>query len=241
MTKLQRQVLEFHRVFDHPIADSPTIPADDRVRFRAAFIVEECLEFLEACFDMNNAALFDDVKNSLKIVLAKATVKVDLALAVDALADIDYVVEGCRLEFGVNGEPIADEVHRSNMAKKGASKTPEGKTLKPPGWTPPDIAGELEKQRGVNALKTVIACDPGCDQIRATYDSLKARVRSLPPMTDTQRAEQRLDFAYGNLAIDGKASRTAFKILATTTVDGGLGWTPEQFEAWAADKKWDAP
>ena len=34
-TKLQRQVLEFHKVFGHPVADSPTIPADERVRFRA--------------------------------------------------------------------------------------------------------------------------------------------------------------------------------------------------------------
>jgi predicted HAD superfamily Cof-like phosphohydrolase len=190
MTKLQRQVLEFHRVFDHPTADSPTIPADDRVRFRAALIVEECLEFLEACFDMNKAALFDDVKNSLKIVLAKATVKVDLALAVDALADIDYVVEGCRLEFGVNGEPIAEEVHRSNMAKvftcpkclgsgfiqkndhdsetcsrclgrgRFIIKREDSKTVKPPGWTPPDIAGELEEQRrGERSLKMAMFTD----------------------------------------------------------------------------------
>ena len=60
-------------------------------------------------------------------------------------------------------------------------------------------------------------------------------------MTDTQKAAQRLDFAYGNLAIDGKASRSAFKIVATTTVDEGLGWTLEQFDAWAEGKKWDAP
>jgi predicted HAD superfamily Cof-like phosphohydrolase len=192
-TKLQRQVIEFHATFGHPTAESPTIPDDDRVRFRAAFIVEECLELLEACFDgehgisiaMGDGLVYQGtVKNELYMakkmltsIIQQSNIKVDLPLAVDALADIDYVVEGCRLEFGVNGEPIADEVHRSNMRK--AHKCPlclgsglvqkndtdsdvcprclgggvivvkraDGKTLKPEGWTPPDIAGELEKQR----------------------------------------------------------------------------------------------
>ena len=163
MTKLQRQVLEFHRVFDHPVADSPTIPADERVRFRAAFIVEECLEFLEACFDLKSLAVrsfarngatelmdgvtaLNRVRGLLHAIIQDTPVHVDLPLAVDALADIDYVVEGCRLELGVNGEPIADAVQRSNLAKCGGGKNAEGKTIKPAGWIPPDIAGELDKQ-----------------------------------------------------------------------------------------------
>ena len=167
MTKLQRQVLEFHKVFGHPTADSPTIPADDRVRFRAAFIVEECLEFVEACMDldslavrsftadgatelMNGTAALARVKGLLHAIVQDAPVRVDLPLAVDALADIDYVVEGARLEFGVNGEPIADEVHRANMTKVGGARTPEGKTMKPPGWTPPDIEGCLDRQRPIS-------------------------------------------------------------------------------------------
>jgi predicted HAD superfamily Cof-like phosphohydrolase len=266
MTKLTRQVLEFHRQFDHPVADSPTIPSDDRVRFRARFIVEECLEFITAVLDVEHAqgsprAAIDDVFKTLTFVIDHAPIKVDLDLAVDALADIDYVVEGTRLEFGINGEPIADEVHRANMAKgacdacdghgtipdgeacpvcKGTGirfrKREDGKTLKPPGWTPPDIAGELEKQRrGKNTLGSKLA------RQAAEYNALRAMARDLPAMTEEQLAEQRLDFAYGNLAIDGKASRSAFKILATTTVDGGLGWSEERFDAWAADRKWDAP
>ena len=60
--------------------------------------------------------------------------------------DLDYVVEGTRLEFEIDGGPIAVEVHRSNMAKVGGPVREDGKRLKPPGWTPPDIAGELRKQ-----------------------------------------------------------------------------------------------
>jgi predicted HAD superfamily Cof-like phosphohydrolase len=240
MTKLQRQVLEFHKMFSHPTADSPTIPPDDRVRFRAAFIVEEVFEMLEAIFQ-KPISLNGEIDGPLDYARAIVTQvirqqpidHVDLPLLVDALADIDYVVEGCRLEFGVNGEPIADEVHRSNLAKKGATKTPEGKTLKPPGWTPPDIAGELEKQRNGWSLGDEIG--------NTAYAKQMERVRALPPMTPQQAAEQRLDWAYGNLAIDGKASRSGFKIIATTTVDEGLGWTEEQFDAWAEGKKWYAP
>jgi predicted HAD superfamily Cof-like phosphohydrolase len=197
MNKLTQQVLEFHRVFGHPTADSPTIPPDERVRFRAAFIVEECLEFLEATLDTKDPRFkifMIEIRNRFSGLIRNAPIKVDLPLAVDALADIDYVVEGTRLEFGVNGEPIADEVHRANMTKAlvcttcdgrgwrqkndhdsepcpkcngkgrmGVVKRKDGKTLKPPGWTPPDIAGCLERQkpRGPQAspdsLQAVIA------------------------------------------------------------------------------------
>jgi predicted HAD superfamily Cof-like phosphohydrolase len=246
MTKLTRQVLEFHRQFDHPIADSPTIPSDDRVRFRARFVVEQCLELLEACFEFppqnamatgpSDTSMFADARAYLEIVIKNARVKVDLALAADALADIDYVVEGTRLEFGINGEPIADEVHRANLAKLHDGKVvkrEDGKTLKPPGWTPPDIAGELEKQRRIGSL--------GSLRSHNALNALKEAALALPPMTPQQKSEMKLDWAYGNLAIDGKVARSAFKIIATTTVDDGLGWSEEQFDAWAEDKKWDAP
>lgn len=49
------------------------------------------------------------------------------------------------LEFGVDMGPIEDEVHRANLAKAGGPVV-NGKIMKPPGWTPPDIAGELKKQ-----------------------------------------------------------------------------------------------
>ena len=64
----------------------------------------------------------------------------------DALADLDYVIEGTRLEFGIDGWPIAQAVHKSNMAKVGSKVREDGKILKGPDWTPPDIAGELRKQ-----------------------------------------------------------------------------------------------
>jgi predicted HAD superfamily Cof-like phosphohydrolase len=189
---LQEQVIEFHKAFDHPIVETPTIPSDNRVRFRARFILEEALEFVEACFEPSSAgglgicsgrpiaagAQLAVAREMLTRLIENAKVTVDLPKAADALADIDYVVEGSRLEMGLEGGGIAREVHRSNMAKTVlcakcnglGTKTPvpsmfngpcpacdgkgrvllkreDGKTLKPKNWTPPDIAGELDKQR----------------------------------------------------------------------------------------------
>ena len=65
----------------------------------------------------------------------------------DGLADMEYVCEGSFLAFGIHSGPIHAEVQRSNMAKVGGQRREDGKILKPVGWTPPDIAGEIEKQR----------------------------------------------------------------------------------------------
>jgi hypothetical protein len=182
MTRLQRQLIEFHRTFEHPILDSPTIPSDERVRLRASLVIEEALELVEALFGKDD--LLDDARDSLHRVIARDTVKVDLVAVADALADIDYVVEGTRLEFGINGEPIADEVHRSNMAKafvctvcqgvarlsgevctrcegrgKISLKRPDGKTVKPIDWTPPhiDLCLTAQQPRGPTASPDSLA------------------------------------------------------------------------------------
>lgn len=178
---VQEQVLEFHLAFDHPIYKSPDVPPDDRVRFRARLITEEFIETLAALFDRGEVVLEDGSRVSGPLERAKALlvaagdqlrVDVDLVEFVDGMSDLDYVVEGSRIEFGVEGGAVAREVHRSNMAKmtlcsacegsgqaspgtfcpmcggKGRIllKRADGKTLKPAGWTPPDIAGVLAAQ-----------------------------------------------------------------------------------------------
>src|SRR4029077_13345714 len=114
-TKLREQVAEFHRVFGHPTAAGPTIPPDERVRFRLRFIVEETLEAVEAAFAESEAS--GEVRRLFAGIVDRSPLSVDLPKLIDAFADIDYVVEGARLEFGVDGGPIADEVHRANMTK----------------------------------------------------------------------------------------------------------------------------
>ncbi len=89
------QVAEFHRTFHHPIEPQPIIPAEDRCRLRVALLTEELKELQEA------------IENK------------DIIEVADALCDLQYVLTGAVLEFGL-GEKfklLFDEVQRSNMSK----------------------------------------------------------------------------------------------------------------------------
>jgi len=58
----------------------------------------------------------------------------------------------------------------------------------------------------------------------------------LPDMTEDERDEHALDFAYGNLACstNHKPARDAFAQLAREK----FGWTQERFDAWASEREW---
>src|SRR5687768_12648042 len=86
---------EFHRTFKHPIVNTPAIPEEDQCNLRVALIAEELKE------------------------LEVAILEKDIVGVADALCDIQYVLSGAILEFGL-GEKFAalfEEVQRSNMSK----------------------------------------------------------------------------------------------------------------------------
>lgn len=88
-------VAAFHETFQHPILPSPTIPDAKRCELRVSLIAEELKELQEA------------IENN------------DIVEVADALCDIQYVLSGAILEFGL-GEKfkyLFDEVQRSNMSK----------------------------------------------------------------------------------------------------------------------------
>ena len=179
-SKLQRQVIEFHQTFDIPILPGPGVPGEERVRLRARLVVEECLEMIEAMFAVGkldaHGAEMSVMKRICSRIITDAPIRVNLPELADAFADIDYIVEGSRLEFGIEGGAVADEVHRSNMAKapvcaacdgngfrqkndhdsedcprcggKGRIilKRADSKVQKPEGWTPPDIEAQITYQ-----------------------------------------------------------------------------------------------
>lgn len=150
MSTIRDQVSEFHRAFGQSIGDKPKVPDDATVKLRAKLVLEEAFEFLEALAGGPYHDVIADMKGKAMNVVAAMDVDVDLVAAADALADLDYVAEGSRLAFGIDGAPIAAEVHRSNMGKLGPDGKPiireDGKRLKPPGWTPPDISACLRAQ-----------------------------------------------------------------------------------------------
>ncbi|MEO0734665.1 MAG: nucleoside triphosphate pyrophosphohydrolase family protein, partial [Bacteroidota bacterium] len=93
-------VAEFHRTFQLPVLASPQIPDADRCRLRINLLREELKEL--------EAAIADN----------------DLVEAADAFADLQYVLSGAILEFGLGNQfkALFEEVHRSNMSKTCATR-----------------------------------------------------------------------------------------------------------------------
>lgn len=101
------QVAEFHRTFKHPIQENPRIPAKERAALRVALLAEELKE-LQQAIDEDN-----------------------LVEVADALCDLQYVLAGAVLEFGLGEKfkALFDEVHRSNMSKACKSVDEANKTI----------------------------------------------------------------------------------------------------------------
>jgi predicted HAD superfamily Cof-like phosphohydrolase len=127
----QRDVQAFHEAMGCGIGDRAA-PGFSNVELRLRLIEEEVEELRDACTSL--AFEGTDRKSA------------DFPAAVDALADIAYVVIGTAVEWGVDLAAVWDEVQRANMAKVGGAKREDGKVTKPPGWQPPDIAGVLRRQ-----------------------------------------------------------------------------------------------
>lgn len=93
------QVADFHTTFHHPIEKLPIIPSKKRSNLRVELLTEELKE------------------------LQVAIINNDITEVADALCDIQYVLAGAILEFGL-GEKFCrlfDEVQRSNMSKACAN------------------------------------------------------------------------------------------------------------------------
>ncbi|MDZ7604095.1 MAG: nucleoside triphosphate pyrophosphohydrolase family protein [Cyclobacteriaceae bacterium] len=115
------QVAEFHRTFGHPILPVPAIPSKERCALRVALIREELHE-LETAIQNN-----------------------DIVEIADALCDIQYVLSGAVLEFGLGEKfrELFDEVQRSNMSKRCISEDEARATVE-----------HYRKSKGVEAYYT---------------------------------------------------------------------------------------
>jgi len=152
-TKIRRQVREFHEAAGQPVLMRPQAPPEHRARLRMKLITEEYFEMLAAMLNIEHGVgeELTQAKQEIEAVISEAEVAVDVVELADALGDLDYVIEGTRLECGIDGAPVAAEIHRANMDKfgPGSKRREDGKVLKPPGWRPPDIGRVLfEKPKG---------------------------------------------------------------------------------------------
>ena len=121
------QVREFHETYGLAVKAAPDL-ADTRINaLRVSLLAEELEEFKAAVAAANPLA------------------------ALDALVDLQYVLDGAFLSLGlhkVKADAFA-EVHRSNMSKLGADGKPvrresDGKVLKGPNFFQPNLQQFIE-------------------------------------------------------------------------------------------------
>lgn len=100
-------VAEFHHTFKHPVLATPAIPSEERCKLRVALIAEELKE------------------------LEVAILEKDIVEVADALCDIQYVLSGAILEFGLGEKfkALFEEVQRSNMSKACVSEEEARQTV----------------------------------------------------------------------------------------------------------------
>jgi predicted HAD superfamily Cof-like phosphohydrolase len=117
------QVREFHETYGLSVKAAPDLSDPKTNALRVNLIAEE-LEELQAALNAG-----------------------DIVEVLDALIDLQYVLDGAFLSFGLHDVKDAAfrEVHSSNMSKLGADGKPirresDGKVMKGPDYFMPDLA-----------------------------------------------------------------------------------------------------
>lgn len=119
----------FHETYGLPVKDVPDISDAKTNALRINLLAEEV----------------EELKEALEAG--------DMVEVLDALTDIQYVLDGAYLSFGLHDVKMDafEEVQRSNMSKLGADGKPivreeDGKILKGPDYFKPDIAQFIKAQ-----------------------------------------------------------------------------------------------
>ena len=128
INKELESVAEFHNSFGIDSKEAPTVKiSEETIMLRYNLMKEENKEYFEAA---NNK---------------------DMIEVADALGDMLYILCGTILSHGMQYKisEVFEEIQRSNMSKLGKDGKPiyreDGKVLKGPSYSKPDIKSILEK------------------------------------------------------------------------------------------------
>ncbi|MEA1938220.1 MAG: nucleoside triphosphate pyrophosphohydrolase family protein [Pseudomonadota bacterium] len=128
MATREQTVHAFHAAMDIHRNEPLTV---DLLRFRQRLMAEETREMV------------DDVDKLCALIETGATPTAqDIAPLLKELADIQYVLSGFAVTFGLPLENAFIRVHQSNMSKLVDGKPlkrPDGKVLKGPNYRPPEM------------------------------------------------------------------------------------------------------
>ena len=165
------QTQEFHARFHPPAVTAPTALTAEEASYRAEFMVEELVEFLQAT-SQGDETVFGELMTRLRASVDKAEDKVRPQLSatspmllgqVDALTDLLYFTYGTFVLMAVEPLGIFEIVHQANMGKvfpdgQAHYHPSTGKVLKPDNWAQefapePRIEAELARQTAQASTK----------------------------------------------------------------------------------------
>lgn len=115
------RVNEFHQAFNLKIQKNPDLSDQQTNQLRISLLQEELDELKKALTEQNQVA------------------------ALDALVDLQYVLDGAFISLGLAEKkvPAFEIIHASNMSKLGLDGKPvhreDGKAMKGPNYVPPDL------------------------------------------------------------------------------------------------------
>lgn len=127
----------------------------ENVQFIINMVASELVELAQTVADNPDDAI-SMVQQGASVDVSRDYVKPTddteiIAEQADAAVDMWYYLLNTYAKYGINLDKVFQCVHNANSAKLFSDGTyhrrDDGKILKPPGWTEPDIIGEIKRQQ----------------------------------------------------------------------------------------------
>lgn len=142
-------VREFMLKADQSVPPTPTIPPPEIRVLRAKLILEEALETINKGLGLDvhiNSRFIRPLTIEGVAFIESNEHEPNLVELADGCADLKVVTIGTEIACGINGAPVFEEVMRSNMSKFPTTTRADGKILKGPNYTAPNILPILKEQ-----------------------------------------------------------------------------------------------
>jgi predicted HAD superfamily Cof-like phosphohydrolase len=147
MTKHQTQITTFVLSSGQACPKHPTVPDEQTRKLRIRLIAEELCELADALGVWLEIIQLLSGEYVILTEIDKSAIP-NLTYAADATGDLRYVVTGTDCAMGIDGEPIDEEIHRSNMSKFiDGSRRPDGKWVKGPSYSPANLQPIIDAQK----------------------------------------------------------------------------------------------
>lgn len=147
----QQRVDKFMKLAGQETPSSPVIPSKETRRLRCKLILEECIETINALgFDVQidgDLTLISSDFDTGFISFPCRKSGPNLVEIADGCADIKVVTTGTLTACGIDDEELQIAVDENNLAKfgPGSYRRDDGKWMKPPDHSPPDIESIIKK------------------------------------------------------------------------------------------------